>query len=81
MGQSTTVTFEHIEEAPGSYTVEIEGQEATYTVKEKSSILLYALIAIILLLGGGIAYMFTKGGMDASALQAKMDELIRSVKK
>lgn len=81
VGQSTTVTFEHIEEAPGSYTVEIEGQEATYTVKEKSSILLYALIAIILLLGGGIAYMFTKGGMDASALQAKMDELIRSVKK
>jgi len=81
VGQSTTVTFEHIEEEPGTYTLKIEGQEATYTVKEKSSILLYALIAIILLLVGGIAYMFTKGGMDASALQAKMDELIRSVKK
>ncbi|WP_440946356.1 S-layer protein domain-containing protein [Methanosarcina sp. T3] len=81
VGQSTTVTFEHIEEVPGTYTVEIEGQEATYTVKEKSSILLYALITIILLLGGGIAYMFTKGGWDASTMQAKMDELIRSVKK
>jgi len=79
VGQSTTVTFEHIEEEPGTYTVKIEGQEATYKVKEKSSILLYALITIILLLGGGMAYMFTKGGWNAATLQAKMDELIRSV--
>ena len=79
VGESTTVTFEHSEEVPGTYTVEVGGQEATYTVKEKSSILLYALITIILLLGGGIAYMFTKGGWTVATLQAKIDELIRSV--
>ncbi len=79
VGESTTVTFEHSEEVPGTYTVEVGGQEATYTVKEKSSMLLYALITIILLLGGGIAYMFTKGGWTVAMLQAKVDELIKSV--
>jgi plastocyanin len=78
IGESTTVTFEHSEEVPGTYTVEVGGQEATYTVKEKSSMLLYALITIILLLGGGIAYMFTKGGWTVEMLQAKVDELMKS---
>ncbi|MDD3246698.1 MAG: S-layer protein domain-containing protein [Methanosarcina sp.] len=78
VGESTTVTFEHSEEVPGTYTVEVGGQEATYTVKEKSSLLIYALITIILLLGGGIAYMFTKGGWTMAMLQAKVDELIKS---
>ncbi|AKB76395.1 S-layer family duplication domain protein [Methanosarcina lacustris Z-7289] len=78
VGENKTVTFKHSEEEPGSYTVEVGGQEATYTVKEKSSILLYALITIILLLGGGIAYMFTKGGWDVKDLQAKVEELMKS---
>ena len=78
VGESTTVTFKHSEEVPGSYNVKVGGQEATYTVKEKSSMLLYFLITIILLLGGGIAYMFTKGGWTVAMLQAKVDELIKS---
>ncbi|KKG12932.1 S-layer protein domain-containing protein [Methanosarcina sp. 2.H.A.1B.4] len=78
IGESTPVTFKHSEEVPGTYTVKIGGQEATYTVKEKSSMLLYSLITIILLLGGGMAYMFTKGGWNAATMQAKIDELIRS---
>ena len=78
VGESTTVTFEHSEETPGTYTVKIADQEATYTVKEKSSALLYALIAIILLLGGGMAYLFTKGGWTVATLQSKVDELIKS---
>ncbi|KKH50087.1 S-layer protein domain-containing protein [Methanosarcina sp. 1.H.A.2.2] len=78
IGESTSVTFKHSEEVPGTYNVKIGGQEATYTVKEKSSMLLYALITIILLLGGGIAYMFTKGGWTVATMQAKIDELIRS---
>jgi S-layer protein (TIGR01567 family) len=79
VGESTTVTFKHSEEVPGTYTVKVGGQETTYTVKEKSSILLYTLIGIILLLAGGIAYMFTKGGWTAATVQAKIDELIKSV--
>jgi hypothetical protein len=78
VGENTTVTFKHSEETPGTYTVKVADQEATYTVKEKSSMLLYILIGIILLLGGGIAYMFTKGGWTMATLQAKIDELIRS---
>lgn len=78
VGESTTVTFEHSEETPGTYNVEVGGQEATYTVKEKSSILLYSLIGIILLVAGGIAYMFTKGGWTVATLQAKVDELVKS---
>lgn len=78
VGESTIVTFEHSEEVPGTYTVKVGGQEATYTVKEKSSMLLYALLTIILLLGGGMAYMFTKGGWTVATLQAKMNELVKS---
>ncbi|MDM7919802.1 MAG: S-layer protein domain-containing protein, partial [Methanosarcina sp.] len=79
VGESTTVTFKHSEEVPGTYTVKVGGQETTYTVKEKSSMLLYTLIGIILLLVGGIAYMFTKGGWTAATVQAKIDELIKSI--
>ncbi len=78
VGENKTVTFKHSEETPGTYTVKVGGQEATYTVKEKSSMLLYTLIGIILLLGGGIAYMFTKGGWTMETLQAKVDELVKS---
>ncbi|MDR7666291.1 S-layer protein domain-containing protein [Methanosarcina sp. Z-7115] len=76
---NTTVTFEHVEEAPGNYTVEVEGETATYIVKEKSSVLLYALGAIVLLIIGGAAYFFTKGGGDMATLQKKVEELIKSV--
>jgi hypothetical protein len=79
VGENTTVTFKHKEETPGTYTVKVGGQEATYTVKEKSSILLYSLIGIILLVAGGVAYMFTKGGWTVATLQAKIDELVKSV--
>ncbi|RXA21183.1 hypothetical protein EQO05_01715 [Methanosarcina sp. MSH10X1] len=75
MGKNTTVTFEHIEETPGTYRVEVGGENATYTVKEKSSLLLYALGAIILLIIGGAAYFFTKGGGDMAMIQEKINEL------
>ena len=71
VGNNTTVTFEHGEEVPGNYTVEVGGETATYTVKEKSSLLLYALGAVVLLIIGGAAYFFTKGGGDMSMLQEK----------
>ena len=79
VGKNTTVTFEHVEEVPGNYTVEVGGETATYTVKEKSSVLLYALGAIVLLIIGGAAYFFTKGGGDMATLQKKVQELINSV--
>ncbi|WP_410508295.1 S-layer protein domain-containing protein [Methanosarcina hadiensis] len=78
VGESKTLVFEHSEEIPGAYKVKVGDQETTYTVKEKSSILLYSLIGIILLVAGGIAYMFTKGGWTVATLQAKVDELIKS---
>ena len=78
VGESITLTFEHSEETPGEYSVKIADQETTYTVKEKSSALLYVLLGIILLLVGGIAYMFTKGGWTVATLQAKVDELVKS---
>jgi S-layer protein (TIGR01567 family) len=80
VGNNTTVSFEHSEEKPGNYTVALGGQTATYTVKEKSSILWYALGAVILAIIGGAAYFFTKSGGDMSALQEKVQELINSVK-
>ncbi len=80
VGNNTTVTFEHSEEVAGNYTVELGGQTATYTVKEKSSILWYVLGAVILVIIGGAAYFFTKSGGDMSALQEKVQELINSVK-
>jgi S-layer protein (TIGR01567 family) len=76
-GKNTTVTFEHAEDVPGTYKVEVGGAAATYTVKEKSSLLLYALGAIILLIVGGAAYYFTKGGGDIETLQEKFRELIK----
>ncbi len=79
VGKNTTVTFEHVEEVPGNYTVEVGGETATYIVKEKSSVLLYALGAIVLLIIGGAAYFFTKGGGDMATLQKKVQELIKSV--
>jgi hypothetical protein len=80
VGENTTVTFEHSEEVPGNYTVKVGGEIATYTVKEKSSLLYYILGAFILLLIGGAAYFFTKGGGDMSMLQNKVQELIDSIK-
>ena len=79
VGKNTTLTFEHVEEVPGNYTVEVGGETATYIVKEKSSVLLYALGAIVLLIIGGAAYYFTKGGGDVATLQKKVQELIDSV--
>ncbi|MFI5382742.1 MAG: S-layer protein domain-containing protein [Methanosarcina thermophila] len=75
VGKNTTVTFEHVEEVPGTYRVEVGGETATYTVKEKSSLLLYALGAFFLLIVGGAAYFFTKGGGDISMIQEKIKEL------
>jgi len=80
VGNNTTVNFEHDEEVPGTYKVELGGQTAIYTVKEKSSLLLYALGAVVLLIIGGAAYFFTKGGGDMSMLQEKVQELINSIK-
>ena len=80
IGENTTVTFEHSEEVPGTYNVEVGGEIATYTVKEKSSLLLYFLGAFVLLIIGGAAYFFTKGGGDMAMLQNKVQELINSIK-
>ncbi|HWR25883.1 MAG TPA: S-layer protein domain-containing protein [Methanosarcina sp.] len=80
VGKNTTVTFEHGEEVPGSYKVEVGGETATYTVTEKSSLIWYVLGAFILLIIGGAAYYFTKGGGDVAEVQKKIQELIDSVK-
>jgi S-layer protein (TIGR01567 family) len=80
VGGNKTITFEHSEEVPGNYTVELGGQTATYTVTEKSSILLYVLGVFILLMIGGAAYFFTKGGGDMETLQSKVQELVSSIK-
>ncbi|AKB45735.1 S-layer protein domain-containing protein [Methanosarcina vacuolata] len=80
IGNNTTVTFEHAEEVPGTYKVEIGGENSTYTVKEKSSLMLYILGFIVLLIIGGAAYYFTKGGGDMSKLSEQVKELINSVK-
>ncbi len=77
VGENTTVTFEHVEEVPGTYTIEIGGETATYTVNEKSSLLLYALGAIVLLIVGGAAYFFTKGGGDIGMVQEKIREFTK----
>jgi len=80
VGEGTTVTFEHAEEVPGTYTAEIGGETGTYTVLEKSSALLYGLGALILAIAGGAAYMFTKGGWTVAMVQEKVQELLDSVK-
>lgn len=79
VGGNTSVTFKHAEDAPGTYKVEVGGETATYTVKEKSSLLLYALGVIILLMVGGAAYYFTKGGGDVAVLQEKVRELQQKI--
>ncbi|MGB9928972.1 MAG: S-layer protein domain-containing protein [Methanosarcina sp.] len=79
VGQNTTVSFEHVEEVPGTYNVQLGDEIGTYTVKEKSSMLLYVLGAIVLLIIGGIGYFFTKSGGDFSTLQEKVKELFNSV--
>ncbi len=76
VGKNTTLTFKHTEKKPGNYTVEVGGETTTYIVKEKSSLLLYALGAIILLFVGGAAYYFMKGDGDVAELQEKIRELI-----
>jgi len=80
IGNNTTVTFEHAEDVPGTYKVEIGGENATYTVKEKSSLMLYILGFIVLLIIGGAAYYFTKGGGDMAKLSEQAKEFINSVK-
>ncbi|AKB52940.1 S-layer family duplication domain protein [Methanosarcina barkeri str. Wiesmoor] len=80
VGNNTTVTFEHAEEEPGTYKVEIGEETANYTVKEKSSLMLYILGLIVLLIIGGAAYYFTKGGGDVTKLSEQAKEFINSVK-
>lgn len=80
VGENSTISFEHSEENPGTYNVVLGEQTATYTVKEKSSLLLYVLGVFVLLIIGGAAYFFTKGGGDITALQQKVQELIYSIK-
>jgi uncharacterized protein YdeI (BOF family) len=81
VGNNTTVTFEHAEEVPGNYTVEVGEETATYIVKEKSSVLLYALGALVLLIIGGAAYYFTKGGGDMAKLNEQISEQIQKITK
>lgn len=80
VGNNTTVTFEHAEEVPGTYKVEIGGENATYTVKEKSSLMLYALGFIVLLIIAGAGYYFTKGGGNMEKLSEQIKELTNSIK-
>ena len=61
-------------------TVEIGGETATYNVKEKSSLLFYALGLIVLLIIGGAAYYFTKGGGNMEKLSEQIKELTNSIK-
>jgi S-layer protein (TIGR01567 family) len=80
VGGNKTVTFSHREEKPGNYTAVLGEKTVTYTVKESSPILLYALGAVVLLIIGGAAYYFTKGGGDVGDIQEKVQELINSIK-
>ena len=79
-GESTTVTFTHKEEEPGTYNVKIEDQELSYTVTEKSSTWLYIIGALVLVIAGGAVYMFSKKGMNTAQLQQKMQEILDNVK-
>ncbi len=72
IGEGTTVTFKHAEEVPGTYTAKVGGETGTYTVLEKSSGLLYGLVALILAIAAGAAYMFTKGGWTVAMVQEKV---------
>ena len=78
VGQNTSVSFKHKEEVPGTYNVELGDQTATYTVKEKSSMLLYVIGAFALLVLGGIGYFFTKGG-NMEVLQEKLKGITDSI--
>ena len=78
VGQNTSISFKHKEEVPGTYNVELGDQTATYTVKEKSSMLLYVIGAFALLVLGGIGYFFTKGG-NMEVLQEKLKGITDSI--
>jgi len=80
VGDTQTLEFKHAEEEPGTYLAIVGGLEQTYEVVEKSSVLIYALGAIVLAVAGGLGYLFTAGGWTVEMAQAKVGEAIVALK-
>ncbi|WP_406659919.1 S-layer protein domain-containing protein [Methanolobus sp. ZRKC3] len=80
VGASQTLEFKHAEEEPGTYVVKVSDLETTYEVFEKSGTILYVLGAIVLVVAGGLGYLFTAGGWTVEIAQAKVAEAIEAVK-
>ena len=79
MDESQTIEFKHTEEEPGVYTAEVGDLSEEYEVFESSGTIWYILGAIVLLVAGGIGYLFTAGGWTVEIAQAKVDEAIQSI--
>jgi hypothetical protein len=72
---STTIEFTSTAGEPGTYLVKAGGLSTTMDVEEGTSIVWYALGGLILVLGGGAAYIFATGG---TAKFAEIAESLRS---
>ncbi|MBN2110744.1 MAG: PKD domain-containing protein, partial [Methanosarcinaceae archaeon] len=79
MDESTTIEFEHTEEEPGIYKVQVGTADKEYEVFEKSNTIWYVLGAIIIVAAGAIGYLFTAGGWTVEIAQAKLEEAIQAV--
>jgi S-layer protein (TIGR01567 family) len=79
MDESQTIEFKHTEEEPGVYTAEVGDLSEEYEVFESSGTIWYILGAIVLLVAGGVGYLFTAGGWTVEIAQAKVDEAIQSI--
>ncbi|WP_225419982.1 S-layer protein domain-containing protein [Methanohalophilus profundi] len=73
---STTVEFTSTAGEPGTYLVEAGGLSTTMDVEEGTSIVLYVLGGLLLVVGGGAAYVFATGG---TAKFAEIAESLRSM--
>ncbi|ADE35854.1 S-layer protein domain-containing protein [Methanohalophilus mahii] len=72
---STTIEFTSTAGEPGTYLVKAGGLSTTMDVEEGTSIVWYVLGGLVLVLGGGAAYIFATGG---TAKFAEIAESLRS---
>ncbi|APH38361.1 S-layer protein domain-containing protein [Methanohalophilus halophilus] len=73
---STTIEFTSTAGEPGTYLVKAGGLSTTMDVEEGTSIVWYVLGGILLVVGGGAAYVFATGG---TAKFAEIAESLRSM--
>ncbi|SNY19848.1 S-layer protein (TIGR01567 family) [Methanohalophilus euhalobius] len=73
---STTVEFTSTAGEPGTYLVKAGGLSTTLDVEEGTSIVWYVLGGLLLVVGGGAAYIFATGG---TAKFAEIAESLRSM--